>query len=100
MALIPCGECGRDVSDKGATCPQCGAPIIITPPADGAHGVIRTKTPSHRPLGRGVEAIGTLLLCLAAVSCGLASTGYSQAEGPAILLFAVGFVVFIVGRFL
>ncbi|EGY02165.1 hypothetical protein AZA_27470 [Nitrospirillum viridazoti Y2] len=27
MALIKCGECGRDVSDKAAACPGCGAPI-------------------------------------------------------------------------
>lgn len=27
MALIPCGECGREVSDKAAACPHCGAPV-------------------------------------------------------------------------
>src|SRR4051812_41899682 len=27
MALIKCGECGREVSDKATACPQCGAPI-------------------------------------------------------------------------
>ena len=27
MALIPCSECGRDVSDKAAACPGCGNPI-------------------------------------------------------------------------
>lgn len=27
MALISCTECGRQVSDKAATCPGCGAPI-------------------------------------------------------------------------
>lgn len=27
MALIKCGECGREVSDKAAACPQCGAPV-------------------------------------------------------------------------
>jgi len=28
MALIKCGECGRDVSDKAAACPHCGAPTV------------------------------------------------------------------------
>jgi hypothetical protein len=24
MALIKCGECGKDISDKSASCPNCG----------------------------------------------------------------------------
>lgn len=27
MALIKCTECGKEVSDKATTCPNCGAPI-------------------------------------------------------------------------
>ena len=27
MALILCEECGKEVSDKAAACPNCGAPI-------------------------------------------------------------------------
>jgi len=27
MALISCSECGKEVSDKAASCPNCGAPI-------------------------------------------------------------------------
>ena len=27
MALINCGECHKEVSDKASTCPSCGAPI-------------------------------------------------------------------------
>jgi type II secretory pathway pseudopilin PulG len=27
MALINCSECGHEVSDKAASCPNCGAPI-------------------------------------------------------------------------
>lgn len=29
MALIKCNECGKDVSDKASTCPNCGAPIKL-----------------------------------------------------------------------
>ncbi len=28
MALIKCEECNNEVSDKAATCPKCGAPIL------------------------------------------------------------------------
>ena len=27
MALINCNECGKQISDKAAVCPQCGAPV-------------------------------------------------------------------------
>ena len=28
MALIKCKECGKEVSDKAKTCPNCGCPIF------------------------------------------------------------------------
>lgn len=28
MALIPCPECGNEVSARAPTCPRCGAPIF------------------------------------------------------------------------
>ena len=28
MALIKCNECGKEVSDKASTCPNCGCPIF------------------------------------------------------------------------
>lgn len=28
MALIKCPECGKDISDKATTCPNCGCPIF------------------------------------------------------------------------
>lgn len=27
MAMVKCGECGREVSDKASACPNCGAPV-------------------------------------------------------------------------
>lgn len=31
MALIKCPECGRQISDKAASCPNCGCPIANYP---------------------------------------------------------------------
>lgn len=37
MALVACEECGKQVSDKAAVCPQCGAPTVAAPlPAHSA----------------------------------------------------------------
>lgn len=29
MALIKCSECGKEISDKAKTCPNCGAPVVM-----------------------------------------------------------------------
>lgn len=29
MALIKCPECGREISDKAASCPGCGCPVKV-----------------------------------------------------------------------
>jgi zinc ribbon protein len=31
MSLFECPECGREISDKAAACPNCGAPVNPTP---------------------------------------------------------------------
>lgn len=43
MALIQCPECGREISDKAAACPGCGAPTPTT--ADGLPKA--EPSPSH-----------------------------------------------------
>lgn len=29
MSLIKCGECGKEISDKASTCPNCGCPTLM-----------------------------------------------------------------------
>jgi hypothetical protein len=43
MALIKCIECGKEVSDKASTCPNCGCPLseMVT------SGVVRIKMPNN-----------------------------------------------------
>ena len=43
MALVKCGECGREISSKAAACPFCGCPIEETV----KEGVVRIKMPSN-----------------------------------------------------
>jgi hypothetical protein len=31
MALVKCKECGKDVSEKAESCPNCGAPVEVKP---------------------------------------------------------------------
>ena len=55
MALINCPECGRQVSDKAAACPNCACPITAAPtastplPAPPRHDQVRPRLPVSTP---------------------------------------------------
>jgi hypothetical protein len=42
MALIKCSECGKDVSDKAFSCPNCGNPLANNP--------IKISTDKNNPI--------------------------------------------------
>lgn len=46
MALIQCPECGKEISDKATSCPNCGNPINIGNTAQNPSGVICPKCKS------------------------------------------------------
>lgn len=50
MALIKCSECGREVSDKAESCPQCGAPIASALEAEAAGAKLRTIQQTSKKL--------------------------------------------------
>lgn len=35
MALIKCADCGKEISDKAPSCPQCGAPQTVVDHQEG-----------------------------------------------------------------
>lgn len=43
MALIKCGECRKEVSDKASTCPNCGCPLTEMVKS----GIVRIKMPNN-----------------------------------------------------
>jgi len=84
MALVKCTECGKEVSDKAAACPGCGAPIapVATPQ------VARVARQ-----GGKWEAAGFVLIVIGIV------LGIAIDPRLGWLAGVVGLVVFIVGRF-
>ncbi len=87
MALINCSECGKDVSDKAAACPNCGAPL------GSAHTGQRRDNVPVRVVRAGWrwEAIGAVLV-IGGLIAGIAGAGSGW------LVLIVGFVIFIIGR--
>lgn len=92
MALIKCGECGREVSDKAAACVGCGAPLgaAVAAPSPAASPVPVTRR------GGKWEAAGTILVIAGVLSVMFASPPITSLGA---LAFVIGLVVFIIGRF-
>lgn len=84
MALILCPECGTEVSDQAIACPKCARPLREASPE--APTVTKRAGAPWEMWGFGLIAAGVVL-------------GITGLGGFAAALIAVGFVVFIVGRF-
>ena len=86
MPLIKCQECGKEISDKAALCPNCGAPT--------EYGKKETKKERTRKKGN-VQGAGCLIMILALI------LGFTVIGAPfAIILGIIGLVILIVGLFI
>lgn len=61
MALIRCGECGRDVSSWALTCPACGNPIAAQ---SAVLAVARIKERFAKQLGLELTKLRQIIACL------------------------------------
>lgn len=52
MALIKCPECGKEISDKAASCPHCGCPVSH-PQTQVEKTVIQDNLPNTKPKKKG-----------------------------------------------
>lgn len=97
MALINCAECGKQVSDKAAACPHCGAPVVMdAPPAasDGAaygatfpdmaeHGAALKKYAAEQKKTKKNFWIGMAFLGVIIVgSCSIGGNNKKSAASP------------------
>jgi uncharacterized membrane protein YvbJ len=83
MALTTCPDCKKQVSDKAPNCPNCGRPLTSF-----SSGAFQT-----RRKGGKYEGVGFLLILAGIFTC-FASAWFGAA------LIVIGFVVFMVGRFM
>ncbi len=90
MSLIACAECGRQVSDKAASCPQCGAPILT----GKTEATVTTQVTSRK--FKLHQIIAVMALIVGFVTMIVAETNGGRGFGGA--LAAAGLVLFIVAR--
>lgn len=78
MALFPCAECGREISDQAAACPHCGAPA--------AGGTAARRAPwGCGALLMGVVAIAVLFWAVGALMSDTAPRRSAQSTAPAVV---------------
>lgn len=92
MALIKCDECGKEVSDKAASCPGCGAPSA---PAPNQSESVDSKPAKVTRSGAAWEGLGFVLI-IGGMLVAIGSGPDNHFGGAAM---TVGFVVFLIGRF-
>jgi len=92
MALITCGDCGKDVSDKAPACPHCGAPLSRAIEA-GGQPVLTTQQTAKKY--KGAQLVGCAML-VAGLVVGCSS---AQSTGGG-LLGAAGLLVYLGARLL
>lgn len=64
MALVQCGECNAQMSDKATACPQCGAPNPrVPPPAPTPSTIVPNQpAPAKKNGGCGSVVLGLIAL--------------------------------------
>lgn len=89
MALVSCTECSKEISDKAAACPNCGAPMMVTAGGAGVQHVRVTRT------GGRWEAGGFVLIVIGLLTAMGADGGVAHAG---VFTMFIGLAIFIIGR--
>lgn len=105
MALVKCTDCGREISDRAASCPACGAPVsagtsdevapAATPRGPAGRGTGSTLGITAVVLGLGAVVMpyfAAVFLVPAALICGLIAfkRGQKGLGGTGVMLAIVG----------
>jgi hypothetical protein len=95
MALVSCGECGREVSDKAAACVGCGAPIGAAPVRTAVSGKVEVEATSRRYKNQMIAAVLMLLSGCAL----LIASGSTDASVWGALIALAGLLLWLKARF-
>jgi hypothetical protein len=92
MALMSCGECGREVSSLAASCPSCGNPIAGA--AETGTVILAVERTAKR--FKAIQLAGLILMAAGGVAVAN-STMLSLLYMMGAVAFALGIVMLIFG---
>jgi len=64
MPLIACPECKREVSDRAASCPQCGCPLSPIPQSRASTAPRQKVNVEQTNKDWKLMKVGSVLLCI------------------------------------
>jgi len=86
MALIKCGECSKEISDRAESCPHCGNPVAADPDIVGGRQVRTVERTAKRFKGQVLIAAALIVIGLV---WGIAGIQSEERSGwPGLLLIA------------
>ena len=88
MALVSCAECGRQISDRAASCPDCGCPINSPRPAPARTVTIQKTAKKYK----GAKLIGAAWLGIGVIIM------VAGEETPGAVLAVLGLSIYIAAR--
>ncbi len=75
MALVRCRECGKDISNQAAACPNCGCPV------SRSHPFTRSAKGNPKHYGCGTLIVG-IIMVWAVASCWRSATSDAPSPPP------------------
>lgn len=67
MAIIKCAECGKDISNKASSCPNCGAPVAVQ---NGVtDGTTESKYEPKKKTLPNKAILVTGIICVGVIAC-------------------------------
>lgn len=101
MAMIKCGECNNEVSDKAVSCPKCGAPIASAQETRAAGAPLTTTQETSKKLKLQI-VVASLMFWIGFIWVGvqIGSPSYAGEQSKiGVILLAVGLTWYIFTRF-
>jgi len=101
MALIKCPECNAEISSNAESCPKCGYPIAGGGSTQAHGGKIQTVEQTSKRY-KLQQLLSSLLIIGSIIVLTVAHSGSEPSEAAAfgVLGLVVGFIWFIVVRFM
>lgn len=99
MALIECGECGVEVSDKAAACVKCGAPVAGAAEVRAAGAALNTIQETSKKFKLQTLASVSMIIIGSVMIYSRAPYGALGVPATPVLLVVIGLVWYVVNRF-
>ena len=96
MALINCGECSHEVSDRAESCPKCAAPISGALDAVAAGTQVKTIEETSKKFK--LQSLLSIFLMLLSILIATNSDGSEGTMRLAAWLLVIGFTWYLVNK--